>query len=84
MNNKYNVQLTVPSLYKKYDILIPINITIGEAILILVKSLNKITKDKFIIERNLYLYNSFDGEKYNLDNYIYETTIKNGSNLILC
>ena len=38
MNKKYNVQIIVPLLYEKYDILLPYNITIGECILTLKES----------------------------------------------
>ena len=84
MNKKYNVQLIIPLLYKRYDILLPINITRSEAILIIKKSINKLNKDTFNHDNNLFLYNSLNGEKYNLEQYVYDTSIKNGSILILC
>ena len=83
MDKKYNIRLIVPSLYKVYDIFIPINKTIGETILIISKGLKELTKNSF--EYNtLHLYNSFDGEEYELNKFIYETNIDNGSELILC
>lgn len=84
MNNKYNVQLIVPLLFKRYDILLPTNITISEAILIIKKSINKLNKDVFNCNNNLYLYNSLNGERYKLEQYVYNTSIKTGSILILC
>ena len=81
--NKYNVQLAVPSIYKTFDIMIPINKTIGETIFILIKALNELTNNSFNAN-NLYLYNQFDGKKYDLSSFIYETDIKNGTFLILC
>lgn len=84
MNNKYNVQLIVPSLYKRYDILIPTNKTIGETIYLLKEALKILTKNSYTIETNLNLYNATDGSVYELDYFISETNIKNGSILVLC
>lgn len=84
MKNKYNVQIIVPALYKKYDVFIPINLTIAEIIILLEKGLKELTKDSFILERNLKLYDTYDGKEYVLSDYVYKTTIKNGSILILC
>ena len=83
MKNKYNVQLSVPSIYKTFDIMIPINKTVGETIFILIKALNELTNNSFNVPNNMYLYNQFDGKKYDLDEFIYNTDIKNGSFLIL-
>ena len=80
---KYNVQLAVPSIYKTFDIMIPINKTIGETIFILIKALNELTNNSFNAN-NLYLYNQFNKKKYDLSSFIYETDIKNGTFLILC
>lgn len=84
MNNKYNVQLIVPSLYKRYDILIPTNKTVGETIYLLKEALKILTKNSYTIENNLNLYNATDGSVYDLDFFISETNIKNGSILVLC
>ena len=84
MRNKYNVQIIVPALYKKYDIFIPTNKTVGEIIILLKKGLKELTKDSFEINGNLKLYNTYDGIEYNLDDFIFQTNIKNGSILTLC
>ena len=84
MNNKYNIQLIVPSLYKRYDILIPTNKTVGETIYLLKEALKILTKNSYTIETNLNLYNATDGSVYELDYFISETNIKNGSILVLC
>ena len=83
MNNKYNVQLIVPILYKRYDILIPTNKTVGETIYLLKEALKILTKNSYNIETNLNLYNAVDGSIYELDYFISETNIKNGSILVL-
>lgn len=84
MNKKYNIQIIVPLLYEKYDILLPYNITIGECILTLKRALNKMSKGCFNNINNIYLYNCIDGERYSLNSFICDTTIKNGSILVLC
>lgn len=84
MNNKYNVQLIVPMLYKRYDILIPVNKTVGETIYLLKEALKVLTKNSFDIETNLNLYDTSDGSMYDLELFISSTNIKNGSILVLC
>ena len=84
MNNKYNVQLIVPMLYKRYDILIPVNKTVGETIYLLKEALKVLTKNSFDIETNLNLYDTSDGSMYDFELFISSTNIKNGSILVLC
>lgn len=83
MKNKYNIQLIVPSLYKTFDLLIPVNKTIGETIYVLIKSLKELTNID-TLPNNLNLYNQYNGNVYQLNEFIYKTDIKNGSVLILC
>lgn len=84
MKNKYNIQIIVPVLYKKYDLFIPTNKTVGEIIILLEKGLKELTKESFVLDKNLKLYDTLDGTEYELGEFIYKTSIKNGSILMLC
>ena len=84
MKNKYNVQLVVPMLYETYDILIPINKTIGEIVYLLSKALKDLSQGSFNDDSTLNLYNANEAICYNLDDFVYNTNIVNGSTLVLC
>lgn len=84
MKNKYNVQIIVPILYKKYDILLPVNKTVGETIYLLRKALIDLSRDTVEIGNNLRLYNPLNIKPYDLNSFIFDTDIMNGSILILC
>ena len=83
MNNKYNIKLLVPSLYKTYDLLIPVNNNIAEIIIMITKGLNIINSGEFNNSKKMYLYNSITGLPYEMEQIITDTDIKNGSKLIL-
>lgn len=82
MKNKYNIELKVPELMKSYNLFIPINKSIGELIGTLKKSLEEVENLK--LSDNLNLYNEQDGTKYILEDYVFNTNIKNGSTLVIC
>ena len=42
-----------------------------------------LTNNNLLEKHNLYLYNRDTGEKYDLNSFIYETDIENGTTLIL-
>lgn len=82
MKNKYNIELKVPEFMKSYNLFIPINKSIGELVGTLKKSLEELENLKLSADLNL--YNEQDGTKYNLEDYVFNTNIKNGSTLIIC
>lgn len=84
MINKINVQIIVPFINKKYDLLIPANKIVGEVIFILLKGLNILNNNMLENNNNFNLYSTIDGKAYALDEIIYNTDIRNGSILILC
>ena len=83
MNKEYNIELIVPNLYEEYNIDISKNLTIAESIIIINKILINLTNNNLWEKHNLYLYNRDTGEKYDLNSFIYETDIENGTTLIL-
>lgn len=83
MNKKFNIELIVPTLYQEYNIDISKNMTVAESIIVINKILENINKYNLLEKHNLYLYNKDTGEKYDLNSFIYETDIENGTTLIL-
>ena len=83
MKNKVLVKVRVPEIDEEYDIYLPVNKKIGNIILLLNKAINELTNDNFKISNTNTLYNSFTGEKYNVDTLLLETNIRNGSILTL-
>ena len=84
MNNKVLVTLKVPDLETEYNIFLPINKKIGNIIYLLNKAIRELNNDQNIfINNNNTLYNMEKGTIYNLDSFLYETDIRNGSTLIL-
>ena len=77
--NRYNIKVLVPILNKSYELFVPDNILVGNFLYMLLKSINDINHTNI---ENLLLYNSFNGEMLNLDDYIFNS-INNGMTLIL-
>lgn len=83
MNNKVIVELIVPDLDSTYTVYLPITKRIGNIILLLNKSLNELSNGQFELSNRNGLYNRLSGEKYNANDLLYDTNIRNGSQLVL-
>jgi len=83
MKNKYLIELKIPELDKKYDIYIPVNkklFTVMELILKAVYDINNLDMSN-MKKRNL--VNKYTGEIYNENKLVRDTSINNGTCLIL-
>lgn len=80
--DKVLVTVIVPSIEKKYDILVPANKRIKTLISLLNKSINELSDFNLPIKKNMILL-SEKGQKYDLNQNIKEAGIKNGTKLIL-
>lgn len=83
MKNKVLVQLVVPDVEKTFDIYLPINKRIGNIINLLNQAVAEITKGTYQGTSKTGLYNSSTGEKYQVNDLLRTTTIRNGTRLIL-
>ena len=83
MNNKVLVELKVPSIDEVYNIYLPINIKVGTAIALLNKALSDITQGLYQARTTNFLYSQNSGVKYNIDDIIVNTDIRNGSTVVL-
>jgi len=82
MKNKILVELIVPDIDEKYDVFIPINKNVANIILLLSKSIREISNSDYILD-TFSLYSGEDGTRYNPENLIIDTNIRNGSTIIL-
>ena len=84
MHTKVLIELIVPDLEKNYSILLPINKTIGNTIILLNKALRELNDNQnlFIGDNNC-LYNQRTNMRYNSNLLIKDTDIRNSTKLIL-
>lgn len=83
MKNKILIEVIVPSIEARYDLYIPINRRIGNLITLLNKTIQEMSEDCFIGDNHTALYNRDTNQKYNPNDLIYNTDIRNGTSLIL-
>lgn len=83
MKNKVLIQLIVPNIDEQYDLFLPVNIKIGEALKLIEKSLKDLNDGLYIIDGKKSLYDCSNGTIYNINDLIIHTNIRNGSKLML-
>ena len=83
MNNKILIEIEIPSIEKKYDVFIPINKKVGTIKKLLEQALVELSDKSFQIVPDTNFYNKEDGEMYNVNHTVRDTTLKNGSRIIL-
>lgn len=83
MNNKVLIGLIIPNLDEKYDIYLPINKKIGSIIELLQKAVFELSNGIYVATNITFLYNYETGEKYDINEIVKNTNIRNGSKLVL-
>lgn len=83
MNNKVLINLKVPRLDETYNVYLPANRKIGNIIKLLIKAISEITEISLQDDGNIYLYDGDTGSKFDVNKILKDTTIRNGSILIL-
>ena len=83
MKNKVLIELIVPGLDNSYDIYIPINKKVGSIINLLQKAIFELSDGIYVPTSNTFIYNSDNGEKYDINIIIKDTDIRNGSKIVL-
>ena len=81
--NKVCVDLIVPGIEERYNVLIPINKKTLEVVYLLNKAINEMTDGSFVMSEHLSLINAESGMVYDLDKNFLENNILNGAKLIL-
>lgn len=81
--NRVLIRVYAPLLEKKYDVWVPINKSIYEVIINLVKGINSINKIECDMKEIPNLYDKESSEIYDINFKIIDTNIRNGSEVIL-
>ena len=83
MKNKVLIELIVPEIDEKYDVYIPVNKKIGNVIVLLNKAITDLTNGIYVGNNTTCIYNRISGLKYNVNDLIRDTDIRNGTSLVL-
>lgn len=83
IKNKVLVELIVPEIDKNYEIYLPINKKIGNIINLLNKAVFELSNGEFLKSNTNSLYNVDTLEKYSSNVLLINTSIRNGSRLVL-
>ena len=83
MEYKVLIRLYIPEIEQNYEIYIPINKTISQVLVMLNKLVKNISGDMYPEKNNLKLYNRRTMEQYNLKDVVRNTTIRNGTELVI-
>ena len=81
--NRVLIRVYAPLLEKKYDVWVPINKSIYEVIINLVKGINSINKIEYDMKEIPNLYDKESSEIYDINFKIIDTNIRNGSVILL-
>ena len=83
MIDKILVELIVPDIEERYTLFLPISKRIGDIITLIMKAVSDLTNGSYIGSTNVALYNADTGEKYQPNELVYSTSIRNGTMLVL-
>lgn len=83
MKNKVIIELIIPEIEEKYSLYIPVTKKVGEIIPLLGKSVADFTYGSYTYDDKTALYNAISAERYDPNDMIINTDIRNGTQLIL-
>lgn len=83
MKNKILVKVIVPEIDESFDLYIPINRRIGNVITLLSKAIVDLSSNSYIVKTDSCLYNRITGKRYDSNELLRTTDIKNGATLVL-
>ena len=83
MNNKVLIKLIVPEIDCFFDLFVPINELVWKVKRLIIKSINDLTGDSLDLTKNYVLISKISGQIYSENVSIYNTDIRNSSELLL-
>lgn len=83
MNDKVLIKLNVPELDDTFELFVPVNETVWKIERMINKALFEITNYLFPLESNTLLMNSKSGYIYKDDEVLFDTDIRNTTELVL-
>ena len=81
--NRVLVKIFFPKIDKQYEVWIPLNKKISTIISLLLKGLNEMNDGIYTPKDMPILYNKITGKNYDVNTFVQNTDIKNGTELIL-
>lgn len=81
--NKVLVEVLLPASGEVYDLRIPLDSQLGEVAMLIVKQLEDLSKGRFIANDTTVLCDAESGEILDINKFVAELEIKNGSRLML-
>ena len=81
--NKVLVEVLLPASGETYDIRIPLDSQLGEVAILIKKQLETLSKGRFIANNSTMLCDGESGEILDINRFVAELDIKNGSKLML-
>lgn len=83
MKNRILVEVAVPDIEEEYNVFIPVNKKVGNVAMLLAKAIQELTNGVFTENNSNCIYDCETGEILSPDSLIRDTTITNGSRIIL-
>ena len=83
MKNKVLVKVIVPEVHEEYDVFIPVNEIIWKVVKLLTKSISDLSGGNLNYQQNYALLNMNTGIIYSNNTIVYDTDIRNASELVL-
>lgn len=83
MNNKVLVKISVLELGTYYDIFLPVNEVVWKIKKLIIKAISDLINIPEFYENEFVLINKKTGEKYNNNDIVINTNIRNGTELII-
>lgn len=81
--NKVLVEVLLPASGEVYDVRIPLDSQLGEVAVLIMQQLETLSKGRFIANNTTVLCDAKSGEILDINKFVVELGIKNGSKLML-
>lgn len=81
--NKILVEVFLPASGEVYDVRLPLDSQLGEVAMLIMKQLEGLSKGRFIANSTTVLCDASSGEILDINKFVAELGIKNGSKLML-
>ena len=83
MKNKVLVELVIPEIDEVYNLYLPAQKKIGNIVELLRKAVFELSNGLYQTKNQAALYSGVSGERYSMNQFLYQTDIRNGSRIIL-
>lgn len=83
MKNKILIKLIVPELDSEFDVFIPVNEVVWKIEKLLIKAINDLINGDLGNKKNFVILNKITGQRYNKNDVIINTDIRNATELVL-